>query len=100
MRTRKESHKTLIQRKLSEIILRESKDPRFERVTISHVDVAKDLSFAKVYVSVFPTEENEALIESLNHAAGFFSFRLGKNLKTRNTPKLMFVYDSGFDYSS
>jgi len=98
-KNRKANYDHLIQHKLADILFRESKDPRFKRVTISHVEVKKGVTFAKVYVSVFPTTEVESLIESLNRAAGFFSSRLGMALKTRNTPKLLFVYDKGFDYS-
>ena len=90
---------TIVHRNLSEIIRRHSNDPRFSRVTISRVGIAPDMSYAKVYVAVFPTQERQTLVDSLNHAAGFFSRQLGHALKTRNTPKLHFVYDSGFDYS-
>ncbi|MBF0280638.1 MAG: 30S ribosome-binding factor RbfA [SAR324 cluster bacterium] len=93
-------HNALIHRKLSEILLRESKDPRFERVTISRVEAVKGLSLAQIYFSIYPPENIEELTESLNHAAGFFSNCLGHALKTRNTPRLIFIYDKGFDYSS
>jgi ribosome-binding factor A len=100
MRARKDSPTgVLIQRKLAEILLRESKDPRFQQVTISRVEAARDNSFAKVYVSMFPSDHAEAVVTSLNRAAGFFSHRLGKALSTRNTPKLQFHFDAGFDYS-
>lgn len=89
----------LIHRKLSEILLRESKDPRFQRLTITRVEAANDFSFATVYFSIYPPEHVEELSTSLNHAAGFFSQCLGRALTTRNTPRLAFVYDAGFDYS-
>ena len=89
-----------IQRRLSEILIKKSKDPRFAKVTVTRVESDHDSSFAKVYVATFPPEGIEALIESLNRAAGFFSANLGKVLKTRHTPKLLFVYDRGFDYST
>ena len=90
---------TLIHRRLAEILLFESKDPRFSKVTISRVEAAPNMSSARVHVSVFPSEGEEELITSLNRAAGFFSSQLGKVLKTRNTPQLNFIYDAGFDYS-
>ena len=90
---------TLIHRRLAEILLFESKDPRFSKVTISRVEAAPNMSSARVHVSVFPSEGEEELITSLNRAAGFFSSQLGKVLKTRNTPQLKFIYDAGFDYS-
>lgn len=98
-KTGRSNFSTLVHRRLSEIFLFESKDPRFKKVTVSRVEAAPNLSSAKVHVSVFPSEGQEELVASLNHAAGFFSRQLGKVLKTRNTPQLSFVYDSGFDYS-
>ncbi len=91
---------TLIHRKLAQILLKESKDPRFERVTISRVEAVKGLSMAQIYFSIFPAENIEELVDSLNRAAGFFSNCLGHALKTRNTPRLIFIYDKGFDYSN
>ena len=93
------SQSTLIHRKLSEILLKKSKDPRFTKVTVSRVEADAELSYAKVYIATYPPENIESLIESLNRAAGFFSSSLGRTLQTRRTPKLVFVYDSGFDYS-
>ena len=90
---------SLVHRRLSEVLLFESNDPRFSNVTISRVEASANLSFAKVFVSIFPPEGHDELIKSLNHASGFFSRQLGQVLKTRNTPQLIFKYDSGFDHS-
>ena len=90
---------SLLHRRLSEVLIFESNDPRFSNVTISRVEASGNLSFAKVFVSIFPPEEHDDLIKSLNHASGFFSRQLGQVLKTRNTPQLIFKYDSGFDHS-
>ena len=90
---------SLVHRRLSEVLLFESNDPRFSNVTISRVEASANLSFAKVFVSIFPPERHDELIKSLNHASGFFSRQLGQVLNTRNTPQLIFKYDSGFDHS-
>ena len=90
---------SLVHRRLSEVLIFESNDPRFSNVTISRVEASGNLSFAKVFVSIFPPEGQEDLIKSLNHASGFFSRQLGQVLNTRNTPQLVFKYDSGFDHS-
>tara|TARA_B100000686_G_C16451010_1_gene792056 strand:+ start:465 stop:845 length:381 start_codon:yes stop_codon:yes gene_type:complete len=90
---------SLVHRRLSEVLLFECKDPRFSNVTISRVEASGNLAFAKVFVSFFPPEKHDDLINSLNHASGFFSRQLGQVLKTRNTPQLYFKYDSGFDHS-
>ena len=90
---------TLVHRHLSDVLLFQSSDPRFSKVTISRVETTPSLTFAKVFVSIFPSMDKEELIKSLNNASGFFSRQLGKVLKTRNTPHLTFVYDTGFDHS-
>ena len=90
---------SLVHRRLSEVLLFESNDPRFSNVTISRVETSGNLSFAKVFVSIFPPEGHDDLIKSLNNASGFFSRQLGQVLNTRNTPQLMFKYDFGYDHS-
>ena len=98
-KSRKTNLSSLVHRRLSEVLLFESNDPRFSNVTISRVETSANLSFAKVFVSIFPPEGHDELIKSLNHASGFFSQQLGQVLNTRNTPHLIFKYDSGFDHS-
>ena len=98
-KTRKNNINNLIHRRLSEILVLESKDPRFKKVTISRVEADPSLSFAKVLVSIFPSEGEIELIAMLNNASGFFSRQLGKILNTRKTPQLKFIYDAGYDYS-
>ena len=98
-KTGRSNFSTLVHRRLSEVLLFDISDPRFSKVTISRVEATPSLTSAKVYVSVFPTEGQKELIESLNRASGFFSRQLGKVLKTRNTPHLTFAYDAGFDHS-
>ena len=95
----KTNRSSLIQRRLSEVLLFESSDPRFSNVTISRVEASGNMAFAKVFVSVFPPEGHENLVKSLNQASGFFSRQLGQVLSTRNTPQLLFKYDSGYDHS-
>ena len=90
---------SLVHRRLSEVLLFESNDPRFSNVTISRVEASNNLTLAKVFVSIFPPERHNELIKSLNNASGFLSRKLGQVLNTRNTPQLIFKYDSGFDHS-
>lgn len=91
------------------IIGGEVKDPRVGPfVSVTRVEAARDLSFAKVYVSVFPGAEGEGgkgpspeseridqAVEGLQHAAGFIQSQLGKKMKTRLTPRLSFIADRG-----
>ena len=80
----------------SMILKGEIKDPRVSRfIQLNRVEVASDNTFAKVFVSTF--EEQHILqrsVDGLNRASGFIQGRLGKALRTRNTPKLLFVADT------
>ncbi|MSP52894.1 MAG: 30S ribosome-binding factor RbfA [Gammaproteobacteria bacterium] len=83
-----------MQREIGTMILREMSDPRVQLVSVSHVDVSRDLAFAKVYFTVLG-EQNEIDLaqEALDNAAGFLRNRLAEEMNLRKTPKLTFIYD-------
>ncbi|PKM32730.1 MAG: ribosome-binding factor A [Gammaproteobacteria bacterium HGW-Gammaproteobacteria-12] len=85
-----------MQRELAQLIRREVKDPRLGLVTITAVDVSRDISHAKVFITVMGQDDAEAIKESLkvlNDAAGFLRMQLGKAMKLRSVPQLHFHYD-------
>ncbi len=83
-----------IRRELAELIRNEVKDPRVGMVTISDVEVSKDLAHAKVFFSVLGNESDAAAsAEGLHRAAGFLRRELGKVMRLRVVPELRFVYD-------
>jgi ribosome-binding factor A len=87
-----------VQRDLSELIRVEVKDPRVSLVTVSAVEVSRDLSHAKVYVtSMAPEHSPEQTTAALQHAAGFLRSQLGRSLKLRTVPQLQFVYDASIE---
>ena len=87
-----------IQRDLSELVRMEIKDPRVGLVTITSVDVSRDLSHAKVYVtSLGDTASGEQAVAGLQHAAGFLRSQLARTLKARITPQLQFVFDASVE---
>lgn len=88
----------LLQRELAGMVLREVKDPRVQRVTITQVDVSPDLSHAKVLVTVLGAEGPQPeVVLALNHATGFLRHSLGKRLRLRSVPELHFSYDESLD---
>ncbi len=91
-----------IQRDLSQLIRQEIKDPRIGMITISEVQVAGDLAYAKVYFTVLggSSEQNAQSCEILNKAAGFLRSHLGKGMKIRTVPQLRFVHDNAFENAS
>ena len=86
----------MIRRDLSEILQKEMRDPRLAMVTITGVDVARDFTIAKVYVSVLGDAQDRSLaMRALRGAAGFLRGHLGRMLEIRSVPELKFLYDQG-----
>ena len=91
---------SLIREEISSLILRnEIKDPRVDSmVSVSGVNVSKDLEYAKVRVSGFKErDELASAVDGLNHAAGFIQSRIGRKLKFKATPRLTFVADHSIE---
>lgn len=87
-----------IQRDLSGLIRQEVKDPRVGLVTITAVEVNRDRSHAKVYVSsLAEVTATEQSVEALQHAAGFLRSQLSRTLKIRSVPQLQFLYDASLE---
>jgi ribosome-binding factor A len=84
-----------IRAELSEMLLRQVKDPRLNGfITVTRVDTSSDLRHAEVFVSIIAesAEKDEAL-QALTHASGFFRRELGQRLKLRYIPSLSFTLD-------
>jgi ribosome-binding factor A len=83
-----------IQVELSDLLLREVRDPRLGFVTITQVNVSSDLSIARVNFSCFgdETEQQESL-RALKHAAGFLRTAVSKRIRLRTMPQLIFHLD-------
>lgn len=85
----------LIQKTLASMLLQGVHGEHFGFVTITSVQVSRDLSYAKVYISVL-TETDEKIketINALNRAAKSLRYELAQSVKLRIIPKLKFVYD-------
>ena len=77
-------------------ILRDLQDPRIHNVTVTNVEVSRDMRSARVYVSVMGDEKQQQLcIYGLQHAAGYLQAKIAKRIDTRYTPRLKFVLDLG-----
>ena len=82
-----------IQRELADLVRNSLKDPRLCFPGILEVRVSKDLSQAKVYFSVLNPDDEEQSLHALKRASGYLQREIGKVLKSRITPKLVFIYD-------
>ncbi|MCB1756926.1 MAG: 30S ribosome-binding factor RbfA [Gammaproteobacteria bacterium] len=84
-----------IQRELAQLIRTELKDPRVsELLTISSVDVSRDLSIAKIYYTVLNEEQRADTEEALTQGAGYLRKLLSNRLTMRSVPQLRFIYDT------
>ena len=84
----------LIRAEVAEILNRKIKDPRIGFVTVTGVDVTKDLREAKVFVSVFEeAEKQEITLKGLKSATRFIRGELGRRLQLRRVPQLSFFLD-------
>lgn len=89
-----------IQRELAELIRTEIKDPRVSSmVTVSSVEVSRDLGTAKIHYTIMnPQEgEREETQKALKSAAGFLRRKLAPRLNTRSVPELRFYYDDSIE---
>jgi ribosome-binding factor A len=90
-----------IQRELAQLIQQQMADPRLGMITVSAVEVSRDLAHAKVFISVLDEQADaQASLDVLNKAAGYLRHELAQRTKMRVTPRLRFVYDPTLKYGS
>lgn len=90
-----------IKKELSQILQTEIKDPRIGFVTVTGVDVTNDLSQATVYLSVLGDEgQKEETLKALAKGQGFIRSELGRRIRLRHTPELLFKFDTSIEYGS
>ncbi|MCA1770179.1 MAG: 30S ribosome-binding factor RbfA [Halomonas sp.] len=85
-----------LQKELAVLIQREVKDPRLGMVTVSGVEVSRDLGYADVHVTLLGEDTPEQIKENLKvlkQAAGFLRSQIAKRIKLRHVPELRFHYD-------
>ncbi|PIE39392.1 MAG: ribosome-binding factor A [Gammaproteobacteria bacterium] len=86
-----------LQRDLASIIQREIRDPRVGMVSITSVDVSRDLAYAKVFFTMLGVDNAEQAkepAEALNHAAGYLRSTLSRSSTMRSVPRLRFYFDA------
>ncbi|WP_269532694.1 30S ribosome-binding factor RbfA [Chitinimonas sp. BJYL2] len=86
-----------IQRELAELIRLELKDPRVGFVTLTGVEVTRDMSHAKVFYTLMKGDEAETQA-TLDRSSGWLRSQLGKRIKLFKMPELHFHYDRSVEY--
>jgi ribosome-binding factor A len=90
----------MLVREISDILMTEAKDEDLKFVTITSMDLANDLSYAKVYFQTL-NEDKEKITKELNAASGFIRSVLKKRkLDIRIMPELKFIYDDSMEYGN
>ena len=91
----------LIQGEISDILLKQVRDPRIGAVTITGVKVTDDLRLAKIYfVELAQDTIHAETLAGLEKATGFLRRELGKRLQLRCVPDLIFRVDASFAYGN
>ena len=87
-----------IQHELADLLRHEVKDPRVGMVTVTHVEVAADLSHAKVHFThLAGREHGDEAVAALARTSGFLRSQLARRLTTYKVPQLAFVYDDSIE---
>lgn len=88
----------LLKEEISQIVLREMKDPRIGFVSITDVEVSGDLRHAKVFISVYGSEkEKEETLKGLQEARGYVRKLIGDRIKIYHIPEIIFRYDDSIE---
>jgi ribosome-binding factor A len=99
--TRQNKVSKLLQRELGEIFQREGREIISNAmITVTKVHVSKDLSYGKVYLSLFTTDNKEEKLEHIRKHTGEVRYKLGKRIgkQVRAVPEIHFFLDDSLDY--
>ena len=98
--TRQSKINRLLQKELGEIFLAETKKMPGTLVSVSIVRVSPDLSLAKVYLSIFPSDKAEGILSAVKESAKSIRFELAARVRfqLRKVPELSFYVDDSLDY--
>ncbi len=99
--TRQKKVSRLIQKELAEILLKIGPEIAHGKlVSITKVRISPDLSFAKVYISIFPNKDQDKILQSIQDHTSKIRFELGVKVRTqlRIVPDIVFHIDDSLDY--
>jgi ribosome-binding factor A len=88
-----------MKKEISNIIRNDIKDPRVSAmVSVTEVDVTKDLRYAKVYISLFGSEESKSnTLAAIKSSAGFIRREVGHRINLRLTPEIQIELDESIE---
>jgi len=89
-----------MQRVLSYAMQRDVKNPKLNFVTITAIEVTRDLSFANIYYTVYNSKRIESVQTALDKSKGYLKSIIAKEMKIRKIPELIFKYDESIAYGN
>jgi ribosome-binding factor A len=90
----------LLKEKIADILLREVNFDKGVLVTVQNVDTSRDLKYAKVRVSVMPSEKSEKILKILEKQTPYIQRELNKAIEIKFVPKIKFEIDKGEEKAS
>lgn len=99
--TRQNKIARLIQKELSEMFLLQTKSMPGVLVSVSIVRISPDMSYARAYLSIFPSERGEEIMKNINDNMKAIRYELGNRVRhqLRIIPELKFFIDDSLDYA-
>ncbi len=90
-----------IKKVVSKLIDQELKDPRLTGlISVTKVEVTKDLKYCKIFVSMLGSKDEMAAMEALKSSAGFVRKEVGNNVRMFSTPEIKFELDNSIEYGA
>lgn len=100
-RVRVEKVQEQIQHEISNMLLRDIKDPRIQAVTVTGVELTDDMSQAKVFVSLYGSaEKQQEAWNAMNRAKGFLRTEIAKRIRLRFAPEILLEKDTSLEYGA
>jgi ribosome-binding factor A len=98
--TRQQKIARLLQKEFGEIFLLYAKGIQGTLISVTNIRISPDLSIAKVYLSIFPSEKSEAILQNIQDSVKSIRFELGNRVRNqlRVIPELSFFIDDTLDY--
>lgn len=87
-------------KEISYILQNEIKDENIKFVTVTGCEITSDLSYAKVYVTIFDKDKKITTLKALDGAKSFIRGQLSKRVDIRHTPELRFIFDDSIEYGN
>ncbi|MCX7913395.1 MAG: 30S ribosome-binding factor RbfA [Thermodesulfovibrionales bacterium] len=88
----------LLREEIADLIMKKIKDPRLGFVTVTDVELTKDLRTAKVFISIMNKNDYDLSLEILNSSKGLLRSEISKRIKIKYIPSIEFLIDRSAEH--